>query len=58
MRYGIWGDKESPDIVSYWDDVGFNELGVGRTGFYTIFEFLITEKTVSTIHLLPYTIIR
>jgi len=34
----VWWDKESPDIISYWNKMGFNEFGIGRVGFYTVTE--------------------
>ena len=34
----VWWDKESPDIVSDWNNMGFNEFGIGRAGFYTVTE--------------------
>ena len=45
-------DKESPDVIGGRNEVGFNEHGVGRRGFYAITK--LTENTFSTINLLPY----
>ena len=51
MRLGI---KDLPYVVGYWDEVRFKEFRVRGTGFYTQNIRLMTEETVSTIHLLPY----
>ena len=48
-------NKESPDIVSYWDEMSFNELGMRRTGFYTISESTLDDREDSFNHP-PFTV--
>ena len=40
----VWWDKESLDIISYWNEMDFNEFGIRRAGFYTVTEFTLDLK--------------